>query len=110
MTPARKSLPAGKPHNSIGAASHMKIVAKPVPVQEILPWRDLYRQEMNCQIIHDSLHEREGWTKEYLFLVGETVVGYGSIAVGGPWTGKPTVFECYVLPQHRGRIFDLFST
>jgi GNAT superfamily N-acetyltransferase len=87
----------------------MKISAKPVPVQEILAWRDLYRQEMNCQIIHDSLHAREGWTKEYLFLIGDATVGYGSIAVGGPWKGKPTVFEFYVLPQHRARIFDLFS-
>ena len=34
-------------------------------VAEILPWRELYRQEMNCQIVHDSLHGREGWTLPY---------------------------------------------
>jgi hypothetical protein len=28
----------------------------------ILPLRARYRQEMNCQIVHDSIHSREGWT------------------------------------------------
>jgi GNAT superfamily N-acetyltransferase len=88
----------------------MKLSAKPVPVPDILPWRDLYRQEMNCQIIHDSLHAREGWTKEYFLLIGDTTVGYGSVTVGGPWKGKPTVFEFYIPLQHRARLFDLFST
>ena len=35
--------------------------------------------------------------------------GFGSIAIAGPWTGKPTIFEFYVLPEHRGRAFDLFE-
>jgi GNAT superfamily N-acetyltransferase len=83
--------------------------AKAVAVQEILPWRDLYRQEMNCQIVHDSLHGRQGWTEEYFLCVDATTLGYGSIAVGGPWKGKPTVFEFYVLPDQRSRVFDLFS-
>jgi hypothetical protein len=25
------------------------------------------------------------------------------------WTGKPTIFEFYVLPAHRGRAFHLFD-
>jgi hypothetical protein len=33
-----------------------KFAVRPVEVKEILPWRDLYRQEMHRQIIHDSLH------------------------------------------------------
>jgi len=36
-------------------------------------------------------------------------VGYGSIAVAGPWKDKPTLYEFYVLPHYRCRLFDLFS-
>ncbi|HEV3165329.1 MAG TPA: GNAT family N-acetyltransferase [Isosphaeraceae bacterium] len=65
---------------------------------------------MSCQVLKDSIHTRAGWTEPYLLFVADTPVGYGSIAVGGPWTGKPTVFEFYVLPQYRSRVFDLFCT
>jgi GNAT superfamily N-acetyltransferase len=88
----------------------MELSAKAVSVEEILPWRDLYRQEMNCQIIHDSLHSRKGWTQSHLLIVGGSTAGYGSIAVGGPWKGKPALFEFYVLPDYRSRMFDLFGT
>jgi GNAT superfamily N-acetyltransferase len=88
----------------------MEISAKPVRVQAILPWRELYRQEMDCQIVHDSLHSREGWTQPYLLTPGGTVAGYGSILVGGPWTGKRTAFEFYVVPEQRSRVFDLFRS
>src|SRR5437667_4734603 len=86
----------------------MELSAKAAHVQDILPWRDMYRLEMGCQIIHDSIHSRKGWTRPYLLTAGDVTVGYGSIAVGGPWTGKPTVFEWYVVPQFRTRLFDLF--
>ena len=80
----------------------------------IRPWRDLYRQEMNCQVIHDSIHGRAGWSREYLLSLGdapgEMPVGYGSVAVAGPWKDKPTVYEVFVVPQARGRVFDLFET
>ncbi|HZU37077.1 MAG TPA: GNAT family N-acetyltransferase [Gemmataceae bacterium] len=71
--------------------------------------RDMYRHEMNCQIIHDSIHTRPGWTHEYLITEGGAKIGYGSVAVAGPWQAEPTLFEYFVLPQHRGRIFALFS-
>jgi GNAT superfamily N-acetyltransferase len=87
----------------------MNVCAETTSIEQLLPWRDLYRQEMNCQIIHDSLHSRPGWTEEYLLKIGERVAGYGSIAVGGPWKGKPTAFEFYLLPQTRDRAFDLFE-
>jgi GNAT superfamily N-acetyltransferase len=87
----------------------MAISAKASTVREIQPWRDMYRAEMNCQITHDSLHYREGWTQPYSLLVDDTVVGYGSIAISGPWKGTPTAFEFYVVPQHQTRVFSLFS-
>src|SRR5437667_8815896 len=91
--------------------NRMKIACvetKAAAVEEILPWRDLYRQEMGCQIVHDSLHSRPGWTQSYLLTASGAVAGYGSVAVGGPWKGKPAVFEFYVLPNHRSRAFELF--
>jgi len=91
-------------------ASEMEFLAKPVSGQEISPWRDLYRQEMNCQIVHDFMHSRQGWTQPYLLEVGGAAVGYGSILIAGPWTGTRTVFEFYVVPKHRSRVFDLFSS
>jgi GNAT superfamily N-acetyltransferase len=65
---------------------------------------------MNGQIVHDSLHSRAGWTQSYLLKAGATIVGYGAIAVGGPWRNTRTVFEFYVSPEYRSRIFDLFET
>jgi len=87
----------------------MPAYAKESSLQEIRPWRDLYRQEMSCQIIHDSIHFRNGWTREYLLLDGATTVGYGSLAVAGPWKDKPTVYEFHVAPPARGRAFELFE-
>src|SRR4030095_12074444 len=87
----------------------MEFCAKAASVEEILCWRDLYRQEMSCQIVHDSLHSREGWTEEYLLIAGGIRRGFGSSAGGARWKEKPTVFEFYVLPQCRSRVFDLFS-
>jgi len=87
----------------------MELCAKTAAVEDVSPWRDSYRLEMSCQIVHDSIHYRPGWTQEDVLLAGGAKVGYGSIAVAGPWKGKPTVYEFYVVPQHRSRVFELFS-
>jgi GNAT superfamily N-acetyltransferase len=65
---------------------------------------------MDCQIIHDSIHERVGWTQEYLLEVDGSPAGYGSVAVSGPWRESPTLYEFYVRPEYRSRIFELFET
>ena len=80
-----------------------------VELEAIRPWRDMYRHEMNCQIIHDDIHARSGWTHEYALMVGDTVAGYGSVAVAGPWKEKPTIYEFYLAPNFCGRAFDLFE-
>ena len=56
----------------------MKIDVAQVPLEEILPLRELYRQEMNCQIVHDSLPER-GFGNLYLLRVDGRVAGYGFV-------------------------------
>jgi GNAT superfamily N-acetyltransferase len=86
----------------------MPAIAQRVELKEIQGMRDMYRQEMNCQIIHDSIHARAGWTHEYLLTEGDARIGYGSVAVAGPWQADPSVYEFFVLPQRRGHIFDLF--
>jgi GNAT superfamily N-acetyltransferase len=80
-----------------------------VELREIEHLRDIYRHEMNCQVIHDSIHGRPGWTHEYLITAGGAKAGYGSVAVAGPWQGKPTVYEFFLLPPHRQRVFDAFA-
>jgi GNAT superfamily N-acetyltransferase len=87
----------------------MNLSAKSTTVEAILPWRDRYRDEMRCQIVHDSLHSRAGWTIPFLLNADHTMVGYGSILVGGPWKGTRTVFEFYVLPAYRSLVFDLLA-
>ena len=64
---------------------------------------------MQCQIVHDSLHTREGWTRAYRLNIGQTMAGYGAVAIGGPWKGTTTVFEFYVAPEHRSQAQTLFE-
>ena len=76
---------------------------------DILPLRARYREEMNCQIVHDSIHRREGWTRSHRFEVDGCSVGYGTVAVAGPWTAQPVVLEFYLLPSHRTQAFAVFA-
>lgn len=75
----------------------------------VLPLRVRHRQEMNGQIVHDSIHRRDGWTVTYMLNVDGVTVGFGSIALAGPWKDKPSIFEFYVLPEHRAHAFELFE-
>jgi GNAT superfamily N-acetyltransferase len=99
----------GKTPVSVAEDPAMPTSASECSLDEVLPWRDLYRQEMNCQIIHDSIHFRQGWSREYLLREGSTTVGYGSVAVAGPWKDKPTIYEFHVAPPAQGRVFELFE-
>lgn len=74
--------------------------------EEIAPWRELYRHEMHCQIIHDSWLGR-GWTDTYRLSRDGRPVGY---ALVGAVRDQPrvTVTEFYVLPDHRPIAKSLF--
>src|SRR6059058_5692344 len=87
----------------------MSILATLASNQETLPLRVRYRAEANGQIVHDSIHTRPGWTRSYLLQAGGRVAGFGSVAIAGPWKGKPTVFEFYVLREAREGAFALFE-
>jgi len=88
----------------------MGSIARLATNQETLRFRELHRREMNCQIVHDSIHSRAGWTHSYLLESNSVPVGFGSIAIAGPWKDKPTVFEFFVVPELRSRGFELFET
>jgi GNAT superfamily N-acetyltransferase len=88
----------------------MKVFAKRSPWEPVRSYREEYRREMACQIVHDSLHRRPGWTEWYTLSLGDKAVGYGAVAVGGPWKGTRTAFEFYVSPPHRPALVDLFDS
>jgi GNAT superfamily N-acetyltransferase len=88
----------------------MAIAARLSELTEIGPLREEYRNEMNCQIVHDSIHSRPGWTREYALDLEGEIVGYGSLAVAGPWRDAPALYEFYVRPEHRMQTFDLFAS
>jgi GNAT superfamily N-acetyltransferase len=88
----------------------MDITARATDLESIRAWRDMYRLEMDCQIIHDSIHSRPGWTVEYSLHCEEVAVGYGSVAVAGPWTAKHSIYEFYVVPEYRTHVFELFQS
>ena len=84
----------------------LKLDVSPVPAAETERLRELYRREMNCQIVHDSWHGR-GWTDSYLLRVDGRVVGYGLVG-GIRAESKEIVTEFYVLPDHRSASLPLF--
>ena len=77
-----------------------------VPLDAILALREEYRREMNCQIVHDSWHER-GFTNSYLLRMDGKTAGYGSVG-GPPREARDIVKEFFVLPAWRGSALRLF--
>jgi GNAT superfamily N-acetyltransferase len=88
----------------------MAIAARLSELSEIEPLREEYRNEMNCQIVHDSIHRRAGWTQEYALLLEGEIVGHGSVAIAGPWRDAPALYEFYVRPERRMKTFELFAS
>src|SRR5262245_21950059 len=84
----------------------MPIDVTPAPAEQIRPLRDLYRREMNRQVVRDSWHGR-GWTDSYLLWQGGRVVGYGLVG-GAPADPRDVIVEFYVLPADRAAALPLF--
>ena len=87
----------------------MVITAQPCELESILALRDAYRLEMACQIVHDSIHTRAGWTREYSLRIDGVQVGYGSLAIAGPWAKTPALYEIFVAAPYRLKLFELFD-
>jgi GNAT superfamily N-acetyltransferase len=86
--------------------ARMKIDVSPVPLEQILCLRELYRQEMNCQIVHDSLPGR-GFGNLYLIRANGRVAGYGFV-MGYQDEPKDMIREFYVLPEYRASALAMF--
>ena len=84
----------------------MSIDVTPVPLEEVLPLRELYRREMNCQIVHDSLPGR-GFGDLFLLRSDGRVAGYGFV-MGYQGEPKDMIREFYVLPAYRGSALPMF--
>src|SRR5262245_58926544 len=76
-------------------------------LEKVLPYRDLYRQDMNCQIVHDSIFTRKA-VDVFVILDGDKIAGYGVLGSSayGFFTGtsdkvRDTVYEFYLLPEFR---------
>jgi len=82
----------------------MNVEVSRVEVNDILPLRELYRQEMNCQIIHDSF-PRRGFSDPYLIRVRDCNAGYGLVA-NKHW--PDTVNEFYTVPDYRAAALPMF--
>jgi len=89
-----------------GSTATIRIDVSLVPAEKTLALRELYRQEMNCQIVLDSWHGR-GWTDSYSLRLDDRVVGYGLVG-GVRAEHKEIITEFYVLPVHRRFALPLF--
>jgi GNAT superfamily N-acetyltransferase len=77
-----------------------------VTADEVRPWRELHRAEMNCQIVLDSWLGRR-WVDPYALRLAGEMVGYALVGeVRGE--NKTLVTEFYVQPAHRAAALDLF--
>ena len=82
----------------------MKIEVLPARMDDVLPLRELHRQEMNCQIINDSF-PRRGLSDPYLLTVDGHPAGYGLMATK---YHPDTLTEFYTFPDHRSAALPLF--
>lgn len=82
----------------------MQIDISRVEVNEITPLRELYRQAMNCQIVHDAF-PRRGFSDPYLIRVEGRIAGYGLVANRHD---PDTVDEFYLIPEYRAAALPIF--
>jgi GNAT superfamily N-acetyltransferase len=85
----------------------MRIKVTKSELADVFRLRDLYQQEMNCQIIFDAGHER-GFSDVYSVTVEGRVAGYGAVGSAKLKPLQGTVMEFYVLPAHRPSALTLF--
>lgn len=82
----------------------MKIEVQRAEYRDVEAMRGLFRQEANCQIVHDSMLSR-GLADAYLILVDEQLAGYGAVLNK---YDKDRLSEFYTLPQQRGNVLPMF--
>jgi hypothetical protein len=86
----------------------MSLTIVKTSLQNILPLRQLYLQEMACQIRYEAVHHR-GWSDSYAIALDGKNIGYGSIKGLNNLHDRDTVFEFYLLPSHRQFLSPAFA-
>jgi GNAT superfamily N-acetyltransferase len=89
---------------SIAASKLTHAAVERSTAEAIAPLRELHRQEMNCQIVHDSF-PRRGLSDPYVILADGVVVGYGLI---DNKFNPGTVDEFFVVLSHRRWALPMF--
>jgi GNAT superfamily N-acetyltransferase len=84
----------------------MNISVNECHLATVLPYRAIYLNELNAQCRYNACHER-GWSDSYLLTIDDEAVGYGSVK-GQEIRDRDTVFEFFVVPQHRQHATALF--
>lgn len=87
----------------------MSLKVELVPPVEVMALRREHRDEVNAQIVHDQISQREGWTRTYRLKRDGKAVGFGSVAIAGPWKDRPTLFEFFLRTEERTRAFAWFE-
>jgi len=82
----------------------MTVEVRRAAAAEVQAMRDLYRQEMNCQVRYDSMVGR-GLADPYLILIQGRVAGYGAM-LNRYDPGR--LMEFYALPHVRGEALRMF--
>lgn len=82
----------------------MSIQVRRAEYEDVRSMRELYRQEVDCQIIHDSVLAR-GLGDPYLILIDERISGYGAV-----WNKYEVgrLMEFYTLPHRRPSALPMF--
>lgn len=82
----------------------MDIQIRRAEYQDIEPLRELYRQEANCQIVHDATLRR-GLADAYLILVDGRLAGYAGVR---NQHDPGQLIEYYLLPHLRSGALPIF--
>jgi RimJ/RimL family protein N-acetyltransferase len=87
----------------------VKFGAHPAEVTDIRPYKDLYRQQAGCQIIHYTSIDR-GFTQPYLIEANGRRAGYGAMFTKHY---EPRIMEFYLFPEfvtHATEAFEAMLT
>jgi GNAT superfamily N-acetyltransferase len=98
----RRRLNAGPETGHKGRIMNIEVAR--IQADEAAPLRELYRHEMNCQIVHDSFLRR-GFTDPYLLRVEGRTAGYGLVANR---YDPDTLDEFYTFPEYRASALPMF--
>ena len=86
----------------------MKVQVIKSTMVDIQSFRTLFLEESNIQFVYNKCH-LYGWSDEWLFLLDDTAIGYGSVWGTDNRKDRDTIFEFYILEAYRKYDMECFS-